>query len=122
MTIQKNSQKNGQILQNGQMRFLMASAVKIWPNFSKLAKWPNLATLRPTTLSRYSCEIRHTVYYVTVRSHTSSSSTNENQVYLCVPTEQRTLVVEGTRKILHFFSHRIKLRDLLLSAVTVLLH
>jgi len=33
--------KNDQILQNGQMRFFMASAVKKWPNFSKLAiKWP----------------------------------------------------------------------------------
>ena len=33
--------KNCQILQNGQMRFFMASAVKKWPNFSKLAmKWP----------------------------------------------------------------------------------
>jgi len=49
---------------------------------------------------RYSYEIRHTVYYVTVRSHTSCSSINENQVYLCVPTEQPRLVVEGTRKIL----------------------
>ena len=49
---------------------------------------------------RYRYEIRHIVYHVTVRSHTSCSSTNENQVYLCVPTEQRRLVVEGTRKIL----------------------
>jgi len=33
--------KNGQISQNGQMRFFMACAVKKWPNFSKLAmKWP----------------------------------------------------------------------------------
>jgi len=33
--------KNGQILQNGQIRFFMASAVKKWPNISKLAmKWP----------------------------------------------------------------------------------
>jgi len=43
-------------------------------------------------------ETRHTVYYVTVRSRTSCSSTNENQVYLCVPTEQRRLVVKRTRK------------------------
>ena len=50
---------------------------------------------------RYRYEIRHIVYHVTVRSHTSCSSTNENQVYLCVSTEQRRLVVEGTRKILH---------------------
>jgi len=33
--------KNGQILQNGQMHFFMAGAVKKWPNFLKLAmKWP----------------------------------------------------------------------------------
>ena len=33
--------KNGQNLQEGQMRFFMASAVKKWRNFSKLAmKWP----------------------------------------------------------------------------------
>ena len=33
--------KKGQILQNGQMRFFMASAVKKWPNFWKFAiKWP----------------------------------------------------------------------------------
>ena len=35
------NQKNGQILQNGQMCFFMASPVQKWPNFSKLAmKWP----------------------------------------------------------------------------------
>jgi len=49
----------------------------------------------------YSYETRHTVYYVTVRSRTSCSSTNEDQVYLCVPTEQRRLVAKRTRKILH---------------------
>jgi len=49
----------------------------------------------------YSYEVRHTAYYVTVRSHTSYSSTNENQVYLRVATEQRRLVVKRTRKILH---------------------
>jgi len=33
--------KNGQIFQNGQMCFFMASVFKKWPNFSKLAmKWP----------------------------------------------------------------------------------
>jgi len=45
-------------------------------------------------------ETRHTVYYVIVRSHTSYSSTNENQIYLTVPTEQRRIVVERTRRIL----------------------
>jgi len=33
----KKWQKKCQILQNGQMCFFMASAVKNWPNFSKLA-------------------------------------------------------------------------------------
>ena len=55
---------------------------------------------RPTTLSA-TATTRHTVYYVTVRSRTSCSSTNEDQVYLCVPTEQRRLVAKRTRKILH---------------------
>jgi len=33
--------KKSQILQNGQMRFFIANAVKKWPKFSKLAmKWP----------------------------------------------------------------------------------
>ena len=36
----KNGQKNGQILKTGQMCFFMASRVKKWPHFSKLAmKW-----------------------------------------------------------------------------------
>ena len=44
----------------------------------------------------YSYETRHSVYYVTRRSRTSCSSTNENQVYLCVPMEQRRLLVKRT--------------------------
>jgi len=41
VTNQKYGQKNGKILQNGQMRFFMASTVKKWPKFSKLAiQWP----------------------------------------------------------------------------------
>ena len=39
---------------------------------------------------------------LTVRSHTSYSSTIENQIYLCVPTEQRRLVVKRTKKILQY--------------------
>ena len=36
-----DNRRNGRMLHNGQMRFFMASAVKKWPNFSKLAmKWP----------------------------------------------------------------------------------
>ena len=55
-----------------------------------VAEIPNLGTNSPKVGSLcYSYETRHTVYYITVRSRTSSSSTNENQVYLCVPTEQR---------------------------------
>jgi len=54
----------------------------------------------------YSYETRHTVYCVTVMNHTSYSSTNEKQVYLCVPTEQRRLVVKCTRKILHYALHK----------------
>jgi len=42
VTNQQNAQKNGQILQNSQMSFFMASAVKKWPNISKMA---NLATV-----------------------------------------------------------------------------
>jgi len=35
------NRKNGQILQDGQIRCFMASAVKKWPRFSKLAmNWP----------------------------------------------------------------------------------
>jgi len=48
----------------------------------------------------YSYETRHTAYYLTVRNRTSCSSANENQVYLCVSTEQLRLVVKRTRKIL----------------------
>ena len=67
-----------------------------------VAEIPNLGTNSPKVGSLcYSYETRHSVYYITVRSRTSSSSTNENQVYLCVPTEQRRLMVKHTRKTLH---------------------
>jgi len=42
VTNRKNGQKSGQIVQNDQMRFFIASALQKWPNFLKLAmKWPS---------------------------------------------------------------------------------